>query len=360
MMKTHISLFFGVFLVMALSNAIVPILPSYAGSSFMQGAIYAAYFFGAFMSTLPAGILSDRFGRAMMIRSGLALTVISGILLSVFMSPVPVLGARFLEGTGAGFFLAAAMSYVNSVPDHERMSGYFFALMNAGLVIGLVVAGWLGAHFVNPAAATLLFASLTIIPAGSSFFMRDMPVSQKKTDYSDLARFMKEYRWLWYSGVILIGITGVVTFLYPRFSGVSSDVIGVWISGMSIATIGSVLVASRLTLPPVPTIRWCAFLMAAGVGISFFSPLGFVVLGVLAGIVMIAQMAFLAVVTDHQGVAMGLFTTSSYLGMVALPVMAGLIADVTGFFSAFCATAVLALTVAFTIGRCACSFGTSQ
>ena len=47
-------------------------------------------------------------------------------------------------------------------------------------------------------------------------------------------------------------------------------------------------------------------------------------IGALAGIVMIAQMAFLAGIKEHQGIAMGLFSTTSYLGMAALPFIAGL------------------------------------
>jgi MFS family permease len=69
---------------------------------------------------------------------------------------------------------------------------------------------------------------------------------------------------------------------------------------------------------------------------------------------MIAQMSFLAGVRDHQGGAMGLYSTATYLGMAALPFITGLIADSSGFFYAFCATAVFALTVFFTIRRCDC------
>jgi MFS family permease len=65
-------------------------------------------------------------------------------------------------------------------------------------------------------------------------------------------------------------------------------------------------------------------------------------------------MAYLAGIKDHQGTAMGLFSTTSYLGMGILPVIAGVIADYTDFFSAFVVTALLALTVFFTIGRCNC------
>ena len=353
-MRTRLSLFFGIFAVMALSNAIVPVLPAYAGSSALQGTIYAAYFLGAFLSTLPGGILSDRYGRVPIMRIGLAITVASGLLLSVVVSPFPVIIARFIEGVGGGFFVAGAMSYVNSLPDHEKKSGYFMALLNAGLVIGLVFSGWLASYLPNPSAGILLFAGISLIPAGASFFVHEPAPVTSPGNHNALIPLVKEYRWLWYSAMILIGITGVVTSLYPKFSGYSTESVGIWISLMSVATIAGVLVASRLSLPPVPTIRWSAILMVIAVMVSYFSPLGFVMIGIGAGVVMIAQMAFLAQVKDHQGIAMGLFSTTTYLGMAALPFIAGLIADSTGFFYAFCATALFAFTVFLTIGRCDC------
>ena len=353
-MRTRLSLFFGIFAVMALSNAIVPVLPSYAGRSAIQAAIYSAYFLGAFVSTLPAGILSDRYGRVPVIRTGLAITVASGLLLSVLVSPIPVIVTRIMEGVGAGFFVAAAMSYVNSLPDHERMSGYLMASLNAGLVIGLVFAGWLAAQMPNPASGILVFSVLVIIPAAASFFINETGAITQKGDLKTIFYLVQEFRWLWYSSIILIGITGVVTSLYPKYSGYSPDSVGNWISLMSVATIAGVLVASRLSLPPVPAIRWSALLILIAVMVSYYTPLGFVMLGICAGVVMIAQMTFLAQVRDHQGVAMGLFSTTSYLGMAALPFIAGMVADTSGFFYAFCATALFALTVFLTIGRCDC------
>jgi MFS family permease len=354
-MRTRLSLFFGIFAVMALSNAIVPVLPHYAVESSVQGAIYAAYFLGAFATTLMGGILSDRYGRVPLLRSGLIITVASGFLLSFVTSPFPVLAARLLEGMGGGFFVAASMSWVNSVPDHERVSGWFMAFLNAGLVIGLIVAGWLAARFPDPAGGILFFAGLTMIPAAASFFIREPPISAPRSDNAAaLIRMVKDYRWLWYSTVILLGSTGVVTSLFPKFSGYSPDSVGTWISLMSIATILAVLAAPRLSFSPVPAIRWSAALMVIAVMVSFYTPLGFVIIGILAGIVMIAQMSYLSRAKDHQGIAMGLFSTMSYLGMAALPVITGVIADSTGFFYAFCATALCAATVFFTIGRCNC------
>lgn len=228
------------------------------------------------------------------------------------------------------------------------------ALLNAGLVIGLVFSGWLADQISAHSAGILVFAGLSLIPACASFFIHEKSALTSPRNHNALVSLMKEYRWLWYSAVILIGITGVVTSLYPKFSGYTPESVGIWLSLMSIATIAGVLVASRLSLPPVLTIRWSATLMVISVMVSYFSPLGFVMVGIIAGFVMIAQMSFLAQVKDYQGVAMGLFSTTSYLGMAALPFVAGLIADSTGFFYAFCATALCAGTVFFTIGQCDC------
>lgn len=350
-MKTPFTLFSGIFFMMALSNAIVPVLPSYSASSSLQGAIYAAYFFGAFLSTLPAGMLSDRFGHAPLIRSGLVITVAGGLLLSMIAAPFLVLAARFIEGIGGGCFVAAAMSYVNSHPDHGKMSGYYMALLNAGLVTGLVLAGWLASHGGDPRAGIQLFTGLIMVPACISFFIQDTGRRAAPVSPAVIVSFVKDYRWLWFSSIVLIGVTGVVISLYPGFSGASSENLGYWIAAMSIATTGAVLAASRAALPSVPAIRWSAILMAAGVMVAFFSLWGFALLGVTAGIVMIAQMAILAGVREHQGLLMGLFSTTSYLGMSLLPFIAGLCADRAGFFWAFSITAFFACLVALTIGR---------
>lgn len=349
-MRTIFPLFSGIFCVMALSNAIVPVLSSYTDSSPLQGAIYAAYFFGAFSSTLPAGLLSDRFGRIPLIRAGLVITAVTGILLSLMTAPYLVLAARFFEGTGAGCFVAAAMSYVNSRTDHGKMSGYFMACLNAGLVSGLILAGWLASHRGHPLAGILPFAGLALVPAAASFFLHDAGAPSAPFRREVFTAYIRDFRWLWLSSIVLIGTTGVVSSLYPQYSGASSESLGYWMAGMSIGTIGAVLAVSRVPLNPVPVIRWSAVLIALGVMVSFLSPWGFAILGILAGVVMIAQMEILAGIRDQQGVVMGLFSTTSYLGMTLLPFLAGVVAGNAGFFAAFCITAILALLVAVTLG----------
>ncbi len=350
-MRTRLTLFLGIFTVMALSNAIVPVLPSYDAGSSLQGLIYAAYFLGAFVITLPAGILSDRFGRIPIIRLGLAVTVTSGLFLAMTSSAVPVIALRFTEGIGAGLFVAAAMAAVNRDPDHLRMSGWFMAWQNAGLVLGLVLAGWLAVNMQAPAAGILLYALVAFIPAAGAFFVSEEVARQESYEPETVTGYLREYNWLWYTSLVLIGITGVMTSLYPEFSGVSYSTVGSWIAGMSIATIAAVIVCSRTRFPPVPVFRWSALLMAAAVILSFFTPAGLIAIGALAGVVMFAVMAYLAHIREHQGIVMGLFATTGYLGMAILPAIAGFVAEGTGFFVAFCFTAGCAVTVALAVSR---------
>ena len=89
--------------------------------------------------------------------------------------------------------------------------------------------------------------------------------------------------------------------------------------------------------------------MIGGVLLAYASPLGFIVLGALPGIVMVAQMAVFPGEQDRQGLVMGLFSTSSYLGMTILPFMAGIIAADAGYPDAFLVTAAFGGTVALSI-----------
>jgi MFS family permease len=350
-MKGRLSICLGAFSVMALSNVIIPILPLYATGSTLQGAIYSAYFLGAFLITVPAGILSDWYGRVPVMRSGLFLTILSGILLIPVTTPLIVFGVRLLEGISAGLFIAAAMAHVNSQNDHEHMSGYFMAALNFGLMLGLVTGGFLAIHLSVQSGGVILFTLLTFIPGIMSVFLVEGTLLRQYYSPTLLINLIWDYRWIWYSATVLIGITGVITSLYPEYSHMSPDILGIWIAGMSAATITSVLFISRIAIQPVPAIRIAGVFMAGGVLASFFSPAGFIIVGAVAGVVMIAQMDFLAQVRKNQGAVMGLFSTTSYLGMSTLPFIAGLIADTTTFFLAFCATALISLTVSCTIGK---------
>lgn len=350
-MKQRLPLLLGVFAIMALSNAVVPVLPLLAEGTALQGAIYSAYFFGAMVTVIPAGILSDRIGRVPLLRVGLALTLLTGVLLLLLSDPVALLLVRAAEGIAAGLFVPAAMSWINLQPDHEGMSGNFIAALNVGLVSGLVLSGLLTLP-VGALGGVVVFTAFAALPLLMTVFVRETVVQARVRP--DLLGVGRDHFWLYISAIVLVGATGVVTALYPDFTGESAANLGVQLGLMNVATIVASLAASRFHLPPIPTIRASAVLMAAGVALSFFTPAAFVFIGGVAGVVMIAQINYLAANPGQQGAIMGLFNASSYAGMTLLPFAAGVVAEVEGFPAAFAITAVLAALMAVTIGRCRC------
>jgi MFS family permease len=381
-MRSRISVFLGIFAVMALSNAIVPVLPGLAEGTVAQGAIYSSYFLGALLLVLPAGIFADRIGEIPLIRAGLLITTLSGGLLLVSGSSYLLLFSRLAEGFGAGLFVAAGLAYLNAQPDHAKGSGYFLALLNVGLVVGLIGTGWIVEAAGDQYAGVMLFTIISLVPLLASAFMKADPEPVRsgmkgsgslesdtqqveipeegpgpetfREIFSRAGRVIRSYFWLWVSAVVLIGITGALTAIYPQFSGLDPAIIGIQIAAMNISTAVAVLLVPRAGLSPIPTIRASAILMAGAVLLTFFTPWGFIPVGFLAGVVMIGQLTFLARVEPRQGAVMGLFNVASYGGMTILPFIAGVVAEKVSFFAAFATSVLFALLIAATIGRCGC------
>ncbi len=357
-MRALITLYLGIFSVMALSNTIIPDLTSYASGTALQGEIFSAYFLGAFLLTLPVGLLSDRWGPTYFIRAGLLLTIISGILLLTDSSVYMTIIARLTEGVGAGLFVASAMSYVNSRADHTRSGGLFMALLNIGLIAGLIISGLAIRAFGTRSAGVVIFLLVSIIPFAISIFVpfegqkSILPSLPWVNVFKNLVYYMKKYFWMWFSSVVLIGSTGAVTALYPQFSGSSPETLGLQIAAMNGATAIAILLVSQVKFTPIVTIRIAAIFSAAAVMASFLTSWAFVIIGVFAGIIMIAQLTFLADAGKEQGTFMGLYNTSSYLGMTMIPFFVTFIAQALGFLPAFLMTALLCLVVAGTIGFC--------
>ncbi|HMA04514.1 MAG TPA: MFS transporter [Methanomicrobiales archaeon] len=344
----RLAIYLGIFGVMALSNAIVPVLPAFAGGPALQSSIYSAYFLGAFLTVLPAGLLSDRVGRVPVIRAGLAVTVASGLLILVLSDPLLVLAARVAEGVGAGLFVASAMSWMNSREDHERISGDFMASLNLGLVVGLLGSGLIDDALASERAGILAFTLLSVLPAVLVFLIRrDKPGKQVG---EGKPRRSRGVIWLYLSAVILVGSTGVVTALYPSYTGRGPASLGIILATMNLATILAVILASRLHLPPVRTIQVAGLVLAGAVLSIPFTPAGFALVGILLGFIMIAQLAFLADSGLPQGEAMGFYNAASYAGMTLLPFVSGVIAEQWGFLPAFALVAFFVVIIAAAVG----------
>ncbi|PKL61105.1 MAG: MFS transporter [Methanomicrobiales archaeon HGW-Methanomicrobiales-2] len=353
-MLRNLPILFGIFVVMALSNAVVPVLPDFAEGAALQGAVYAAYFLGTFVTVLPAGIASDRIGRVPLIRAGLLLTLVSGVLILLFPSGLPLLAFRGVEGIGAGLFFSAALAWANSHPSSGQLSGYVMAALNLGLVVGLLATGWLDAALDSHLAGIALFTVLAVPALGMGFAIRES--ERGEFARADLPAIVRNYFWLFVAAVVLVGMTGAVAAIYPGYTGNDPSLLALQLATINLATVVALIVAPRFTLRPVPTIRISSLLMAGAVVAGYFTPYAFPVIGALAGVIIVAALAFLAETKIQQGVMTGLFNTATYAGFTLLPALAGLVAGELGFLAAFLLLAGMAAAVAIPIGRCRCEY----
>ncbi len=352
---SRIAIYLGVFATMALSNSVVPILAIITPDAAMQGAVFSAYFFGAFFMVFPAGWISDKIGRAPLIKIGLAGTFVSGIMIWFFVGdPLVTVVLRFVEGLFTGIFVSSSLSYVNSEIDHTKLSGMYLTLLNVGLVAGLIIPGILAV--IHPYAGVLVFGVLTGSAFLAGIFFRDsagfvsvmIPIRM-------IFSITQYHKWLWVTLCVFVGATGVVTSMYPEMSGYSAEISGVVTALMSVSTAVCVYAVSRLTLlDSLGVIQRATIILAISVPLVFFTPLGMILVGAAFGVISVAVLNYIAGTPHPQGVMNGLYTTMHYAGMAALPFVTGLIVLPIGYLGVFILVGVVILVNGLLIVRCPC------
>lgn len=349
------SLYLGAFATMALSNAVVPVLNEITPDPVLQGAVYSAYFLGAFIMVFPAGWLADRFGRPPLAGVGLWGTVAAAVLLWVsYPDPAAAVLLRLVEGLFTGMFVSAAMAFVNSAEDHKRLAGGFVALMNVGMVAGLAVSGWLAV--LHPYAGVLVFGAGTAVAGCLSFGLRDEPAfTPTAMRVGKLKEIAAYHKWLWFAMLIFCGTTGVVISLYPEFSGLAADANGVITAVMSVATAGTVYGISRMRFADsLSILRLAGVLLAVSVPLVLLTPVGMICVGALFGVITVAVLNYIAETGQPQGVMNGMLNTTQYAGMAVLPFAAGILVLPAGYPGVFVLTAGLSVIAGLLVVRCPC------
>ena len=358
-MNRSFFLFIAVFMVMALSNAIVPILPSLSDDLSFQTLIFSAYFFGAMTTTLPAGVASDRYGQPLLIRISLVLTLISGILIITLTEPVDLLIWRFIEGIGAGFFVSSALSWIGYQKDTLKNTGLFMASLNFGLLSGLIGSGWLamvtGDILLGALVCTLgtgLICIMVCIITIPRLGVQDR-ISAQVLVRETGSQILRQYP-LWFSVIILLGSTGYVQAVFPELSGYPVHEVSTVLAAMNFATIIASLGTPYLKIEPVLLIRISALMIVPLLFSFLIAPVIVLIIGAVAGLIMVSQIGYLALAEERQGIAMGLYSTCSYAGMTFLPAIGGYIISYSSFETASVVIALGAIITAIIIGKCSC------
>ena len=129
--------------------------------------------FGGLLLTM--GGLGDRFGRARMLRYGLAVFAISSLGAALAQSPSQLIGARALMGLGGAMMMPATLSIIVNVFKEKEMAkaiAIWAMMAGVGVALGPVLGGvllqkfyWGSVFLVNvPIAAIAIAASLFLVP----------------------------------------------------------------------------------------------------------------------------------------------------------------------------------------------------
>lgn len=366
-------------------GAIVPALPRYGDmfsvSSFLLGAIVAAFGVGRLLVNIPAGVLADRFGpRRLLLGALVGLVVVT--VLTAFAPTLPVLlVARFFAGVLGGSVVTIGLAVVTArAPADARgtVLATAQAVQLAGGAMGPVVGGlvldrW-GLHAVFFAAAVPAVACLvwTLLspdrdfwgkaPAASSTSSTIVAapataatlaaVSGRRRVATDLAAFV---------GLNVVGFAvfvirfggeqSLVPILGDRV-GMTSTQLGLSIGVITLVSLGLLPLLARLLDAGWRRRLLVPGMLVAAVAIALYpvadTPLAFGAVVVAAGVgaavggivpgVVLADVA----APGRQGAAMGIFRSTGDLGAVVGPLALGLALDHWGAGAASLSLAAVA------------------
>jgi len=155
------------FIIMGLSNSVIPILPELASphniefGGYASSLLFSTYFLGALATMLPFGILADRFGNLRFIGFGVVMTAVSGLTILLSENLWILLISRFIEGSACGALFPAAFATLSKSNDPRRYIGEFTFLSNAGLAAGALLSGLLADTYLK--SAILIFTFMAFI-----------------------------------------------------------------------------------------------------------------------------------------------------------------------------------------------------
>ncbi|SET08974.1 Predicted arabinose efflux permease, MFS family [Methanococcoides vulcani] len=351
-------LYSSAFVIMGLSNAVIPILPELAATGqttvvTSTSLLYSSFFLGALFTMLPFGILSDRFCSMKFVVLGLILSFTSGIAIAVTDDFMVLVLARFIEGASCGAFFPAAFSRLALFTKKMRYIGEFNFLINGGLAAGVAVTGYLadisikyGIYlFVILTAFTLVFAFYHMTCPSGKQEKGNVPRTGSMSARSYLSFVTsKSSLSIWTISFLLAGTSGVLVSLYPEYSSdfLTKTELGIAISLLYLSTMISSITIARFNFSYDELIKKGIFITTLGILATIYFPMaGFTVIGLGSGIMLLGlPLAITTMKIDH-GMAMGIYNTCIYAGLALMPLIAGVFTGGFDIETIFIATALL-------------------
>ncbi len=364
-------LFISVFAAMLGLGIIAPLMPIYAkslgASGIWLGIIFSGYSLSRAFFMPIIGKLSDRKGRKRFIILGLLLYSVISLVYILASNVYYLTTVRLFHGLASAMVIPVAMAYVGEIAEKGK-EGRYMGTFNMSLLLGMGSGPFLGGILNDSFGIASVFyamAGLTAIAfLITLIFLPDMrfsgtsktnnPVPFKEIIKNNVMRGLLLYR-----VITAMGRGGIMAFL-PIFASridITSSQVGIIISShifliallqnpfgrladrynkFFLVLIGSSVGALALLLTPIARNFWELFLIASLMG--------------LGGAVSMPSASAITVEVGQRlgmGVSMGLFNTAMSVGMIAAPLIAGVVMDTLGVKPVFFVAGVISLLGTF-------------
>lgn len=354
-------------LVMAGQGVISPILPLFAKEfgvgTAVIGLTLSSFALARLILNVPLGVLSDRYGRRMLLISGPIITGVGMVGSGLSQNIEQLLAWRFIAGAGSAFYMTGVMIYLADISTSENRARFIGTNQGAlllGVSIGPAVGGLLGEFYglrvpfyavggTALLAAVYAYLRLPETRPTSLSTTEDKPRdSASSPGQRAWLRMMRSRDFLTVSFVTMsifltrsAGRQTLVPLLSVARFNMSPGVLGGIFAVMSLSNMILVTPAAfaadrfgrKAVLIPGGTLLTIGLLMYAGANTYSMFIAASAVLALGQGIDGPAPAAYAADIApeDARGLAMGLYRSSGDVGFVLGPPLLGLLADHSSF-----------------------------
>ncbi len=346
----------------------IPVMPLFAatlGAGPAQvGTINGAFMLTAGLLSIPAGLVADRTGRKLPIIVGLIATAVSSLLVTQCNQPGQMAAAYILFGAGLAAFAPGMLSLVADVMPSHRLGqayGWYTTAIYVAMTLGPATGGYLAkvlglreVFFVSGGlltAVTLL--ALMVLPKGPPRHKTELHAALAAS--FELLRNRRLLACLLATGGSCIGFGIFLTFLplYASEQGYDPAQVGLVFAAQAITNVvGRVPIGTladrfdRRWLVAVGLICLAAALAALGQVVQLTHLMACaVVMGVGMALMFTAIGALIAELVPalQRGLAMGMYNSCIYLGMMSGATIMGITLKRIGYPADFAGSGGIAL-----------------
>ena len=357
---------------MAGQGVISPVLPLFAAKfgvgSAAIGLTLSSFALARLILNIPLGLLSDRYGRRLLLVSGPLVTGIGMVGSGFSVGIVDLLAWRFVAGAGSAMYMTGAQIYLTDISNptnRARFIGTNQGALLLGVSIGPAVGGvlaefWgLRAPFIVTGVAAL-FAMVHAyfkIPETRHLALAQIEADRKPSTPGAPAPTPPRYEWLRFAtsrDFVAISVVVMAIFLtrtagkqtlMPLYAAenlhMSPGVLGAVFTVMALINIvllaPAAVIADRYgrkwsIVPSSLVVAVSMFMLASAGGYPMFLA-GALVHALGASLSGPAPAAYTADIApaNLRGLAMGMFRTSGDVGFMVGPPLLGALADATSF-----------------------------